>query len=71
MIQNLLQINFNTHSVHISRDLDTDQIICFKYDESACDFQSFESNQEYEVSDWIITPIPTYSLQVTVQGDRE
>jgi hypothetical protein len=39
MIQNIAQMQFPQHRAHISRD--GDQIIVFKYDGSACDFQTF------------------------------
>jgi hypothetical protein len=70
MIQNLVQVSFPTHRVHISRDLDTDQIICFKYDGSACDFNSFTDDQEHLAADWMITPIPTITYRVIVLGDE-
>lgn len=69
MIINLVQINFNSHRVHVSRDDDTGQIICFKYDGSACDFQSFESDAEYACADWIVEPLPTISYRVVVGGE--
>ena len=62
MIINLAQITFPTHTVHISRD-DTDgTIVCFKYDCSACDFESFQD--ETEAADWMLMAIPTYSYTV-------
>jgi hypothetical protein len=69
MIINLVQINFNSHRVHVSRDDDNGQIICFKYDGSACDFQSFEPDEQYTCADWIVEPLPTISYRVVVGGE--
>ena len=67
MIKNLAQIHYPTHKVHISHDLDHDEIICFKYDESACDFQIFLPGED--MSFWMVEPIPTFTYQVTVTDD--
>lgn len=67
MIQNLVQVNFRTHRVHISRDLDTDDIICFKYDGAACDFNVF--TDAIEASDWIMEPLPLLTWRVTTSDE--
>ena len=69
MITNLVQINFPTHNVHISRDEDSQDIICFKYDGSACDFQSFSPDEQDTCADWIIVPLPVISYRVVVSDD--
>lgn len=70
MIKNLLQIQFPTHNVHISQDDETGSIICFKYDGSACDFQSFSQDEELQASDWMMIPLPIRSYRVIVLGDE-
>jgi hypothetical protein len=69
MIQNLLQVCFTTHRVHISRDDETNQILCFKYDGSACDFNSFSPGEEQDAADWMMLSIPIFSYHVTVTDD--
>jgi hypothetical protein len=71
MIQNLLQVCFTTHRVHVSRDDETNQILCFKYDGSACDFNTFSPGEDADAADWMMQSIPTYSYSVFVLGDQE
>ena len=70
MIKNLVQIQFPTHSVHVSQDDQTHSIICFKYDHSACDFESFSQHEELMASDWMLTPLPTLVYQVVFTGEE-
>jgi hypothetical protein len=69
MITNLVQINFNTHNVHLSRDDDTGRILCFKYDGSICDYQSFAPDEEYEAADWIIQDLPSIVYRISWLDD--
>ena len=71
MIINLVQINFNSHRVHVSRDDDTGQIVCFKYDGGACDFQTFSPDEQYTCADWIVIPLPSIVYRVIVNDDQE
>ncbi len=58
MITQLGYIQFRTHRVMISRDSDSDHILCFKstIDNSRCDWDSF--NSEGAAADYIIEPMP-------------
>lgn len=71
MLKNLVQIQFPTHSVHISQDDETGVIMCFKYDCSACDFESFTQDEENQASDWMMIPLPTIGYRVVFSGDSE
>ena len=68
MIRNIAQITFKTHAVHVSRDDDTGELVLFKYDRSACDFNVFQD--ELEASDWILEPIPHIVYRVVVSGEE-
>jgi len=58
MIQQLGYIQFRTHRVLISKDSDSDRIVCFKttIDNQRCDLGSFDS--ESQAADYIIEPMP-------------
>jgi hypothetical protein len=63
-IQSLGYIEFMTHRVAISRDLDSDHILCFKSTDTRCDFDLFTT--ESEAVDYILTPFPSivYNLKL-------
>ena len=67
MIVNIAQLRFPTHAAHISQDEDTGQIICFKYDQGMCDFQSFTDTDE--LADWMITPLPSIVYRVVTSEE--
>jgi hypothetical protein len=61
-IRSLGYIQFKTHRVHISRDLDSDCYVCFKSTVSRCDIDSFtciEAAVEY-----ILEPLPTVTYYI-------
>jgi hypothetical protein len=66
-IKSLGYIQFRTHRVHVSRDLDRDCIVCFKSTETRCDIESF-SNPE-EAVDYILEPLDSLVYYVDVDGD--
>jgi predicted ATP-dependent endonuclease of OLD family len=56
-IRSLGYIQFKTHSVHISHDLDLDQYVCFKSSDSRCDIETF--NDSEAAVDYILEPLPS------------
>lgn len=71
MMRNLVHIELTTHRVHVSQDDETGRVMCFKYDGSACDFESFERDQEYDCADWIMRSIPILSYRVIILGEPD
>jgi hypothetical protein len=69
MMKSLVHIELTTHRVHVSQDDETGRIVCFKYDGSACDFESFNRDQEYDVADWIMKSIPILNYRVVILDD--
>jgi hypothetical protein len=67
MINNLAHLTFRDHAVHISQDTQGD-IHCFKYDDSACDFEIFD-NQD-AASDYILSPLPRITYRVVFTGEE-
>ena len=66
-IQALGYVQFPTHRVHVSKDLDSDRIYCFKSTLTRCDFASFDS--EGEACDYILAPMPTIGYQLILNGE--
>lgn len=66
-IKSLGYIQFRTHRVHVSRDLDTDCIVCFKSTQTRCDIESFSDYEE--AVDYILEPLDSLVYYVDVDGD--
>ena len=67
MTTTTVQLKFPTHRIHIVHDDETHKIQCFKHDSSACDFDEF---YDYDsASDYIMTPLPTFTYQVTTSDE--
>lgn len=66
-IRSMGYIQFRTHRVHVSRDLDSDCIVCFKSTQTRCDIESF-SNTEAAV-EYILEPLTSLVYYVDVDGD--
>ena len=67
MIDKLALIRFNTHSVHITRDVQAGLIHCFKYNSirTRCDMATFDNDEA--ASDYILEPLPALVWEVTVE----
>lgn len=68
MIRNIALLNFVTHSVHVSRNDDSGELILFKYNKEICDFTVAQNDDE--ASDWILAPLPLIHYQVTFPGEE-
>ncbi len=67
MMTTIVQIRFPTHRVYLNHDEETHQVLVFKYDDSACDYEVFTDYDQ--ASDWMMIPLPILSYRVTVSGD--
>lgn len=67
MIKNLAQVHYTTHKIHISQDLDSQEIICFKYDDGACDFEVFLPGED--MSYWMVEPLPILTYRVITSDE--
>ena len=68
-IRSLGYIKFRTHSVHVSRDLDSGHYVCFKSTDSHCDFDILTSQDS--AVDYILAPMKTLVYYVEIVGDSE
>ena len=71
MIRNLVQLNYNLHRIHISRDTLNNVIILFKYNDSRCDFAVYKSSEWDSAADYVLSPLPEGSWQFEPDGDEE
>ena len=53
----------------ITQDHDRGVTVCFKYRGIYCDWAVFDSDDQDEIIDWIITPIPDQRWEFRVDGD--
>lgn len=68
-IRSLGYIQFKTHSVHISKHTDHARIYCFKYTDSRCDLESFDS--EDMAADYILAPFPALVYELKLDGENQ
>jgi hypothetical protein len=68
-IQTIGYVQFKTHQVYISKDLDTDVIVCFKATDNRCDLQTF--TDESAASDYILTPFNTIVYELVIPGENQ
>ena len=68
-IQPLGYVQFKTHQVYISKDLDTDLIHCFKATDNRCDLQTFDN--EDAASDYILEPFNNIVYQLVIAGEDQ
>jgi len=61
-IKSLGYIQFTTHTVQVSHDLDLNHYVCFKSNDTRCDIDTFNSLEA--AVDYILEPLP--SLVYTV-----
>ena len=72
MLSKIGYIQFKTHTVLISKDLDDPcRIYCFKTASSRCDIESF--TDELSAADYILEPMPStvYYLKITGENPEE
>jgi hypothetical protein len=67
MITTRCLITFTTHTSHISVDQDSIQV--FKYTDRSCDFDIFDSSEQLDASDYILTPPDHVHYYVTFPGE--
>jgi hypothetical protein len=68
MHSTICHIRTATHSVHVSQDLDTGTLYCFKYTDQRCDYDQFESS--WEATEYVLEPFPSQQYYVDM-GDQE
>lgn len=68
MLQQLGWVQFKTHRVIVSKDVDSDRIYCFKHTPTRCEFESFD--REDAAADYIITPMTSIEYQVIIDGEE-
>ena len=68
MITTKCVIRFTTHTSHVQVD-QRGIIQVFKYTDRACDFDVFNSDIQYEASDYILTPPNEVYYYVAFQGE--
>ena len=68
-IRTLGYIQFKTHNVYISQDLDSDRIHCFKATQTRCDLQSFIDREA--ACDYILKPFDTIVYELVIPGEDQ
>jgi len=68
-IQPIGYVQFKTHQVYISKDLDTDLIHCFKATDDRCDLQTFDN--EDAASDYILEPFNNIVYHLVIAGEDQ
>ena len=71
MINNIVQINYHDHHVHVSRDTSTQCLVLFKYNDSRCDFAVFNQSEWDIASDYLLTALPEGEWAFVSDRDRE
>ena len=61
-------INTSTHAAHVTVD-ESGLITVFKYNNNSCDMEQFIN--QFDASDYIITPLPTSYYRVVLEGESE
>ena len=61
-------IKFPTHQSHVTVDT-MGRIHVFKYGNQTCDFDVFTEEEQFEASDYILTPLATIYYRVVIHGD--
>lgn len=64
-IQTMGSIRFTTHTVVVSKDMESDRIYCFKHTDNRCDFESFD--QVDSAADYIIAPFERIEYYVHIE----
>ena len=69
MLRKIGYIQFKTHTVLISKDLDDPcRIYCFKTTDTRCDIESFVD--ETSAADYILEPMPSTVYYVKITGEE-
>jgi hypothetical protein len=61
-------IKLGTHHCHIT--ITPEYISVFKYNNSTCDMYVFTTEEQFEASDYIVTPLPTMRFSVTFPNEQ-
>jgi hypothetical protein len=68
MLSKIGYIQFQTHKVLVSKDLDDPRrIYCFKSTDTRCDMQSF--TDESSAADYILEPMPSLVYYIRIAGE--
>ena len=68
-IQPIGYVQFKTHQVYISKDLDSNLIHCFKATDNRCDLQTFDN--EDAASDYILEPFNNIVYHLVIAGEDQ
>ena len=68
-IQPIGYVQFKTHQVYISKDLDSNLIHCFKATDNRCDLQTFDN--EDAASDYILEPFNNIVYHLVITGEDQ
>ncbi len=58
-------IEFATHKASITVDGDLERIQCFKHNQHYCEWESFDMDQQDQVSDFLFRPLEQFRYVVT------
>lgn len=64
-IHTMGSIRFTTHTVVVSKDLESDRIYCFKHTDNRCDLASFDHAEL--AADYIIAPFENIQYYVHIE----
>lgn len=68
-IRALGYVQFKTHNVYISQDVDTSVIHCFKATRTRCDMQTFADQDA--ACDYILTPFNDIVYELVIPEDNQ
>jgi hypothetical protein len=68
-IRKLGYVQFKTHQVYISKDIDTSIIHCFKATDDRCDMRTFDN--EDAACDYILTPFDNIVYHLVIAGEDQ
>jgi hypothetical protein len=66
-IKSLGYIQFTTHTVQVSHDIDSDHYVCFKSTDTRCDIDTFKDLNQ--AVDYILEPFPSLVYTVALGED--
>ena len=68
-IRTLGYVQFKTHQVYISQDVDTSVIHCFKATDNRCDLQTFMDQDS--ACDYILAPFDDIVYELVIPEDNQ
>jgi len=60
MMKTIAQVRYKTHNVSISLNRQSGRILCFKHNDSKCDYKLFDRSEESECADYILEALPSW-----------